>query len=106
MPLISCHDCSKPVSTSARECPQCGSKDLAGPIRAGRRASRTVGAEARNDRTLIWMVVLLGAVGALYGIEMSSTFLGEVIFGTLYSFVGVCVAVPLAFAINVTRQWI
>jgi nitrogen fixation protein FixH len=52
------------------------------------------------------MVVLLGAVGALYGIEMSSTFLGEVIFGTLYSFVGVCVAVPLAFAINVTRQWI
>jgi hypothetical protein len=28
------------------------------------------------------------------------------IFGALYCFVGVCVAVPLAFAINVTRHWI
>jgi hypothetical protein len=26
--------------------------------------------------------------------------------GALYGFVGVCAAVPLAFAINVTRNWL
>jgi hypothetical protein len=52
------------------------------------------------------MMAMLGAVGALYGIEVSSTVLSEIIFGALYCFVGVCVAVPLAFAINVTRHWI
>lgn len=104
--LISCHDCGKPVSLSARQCPQCGSRDPAGPVRVSRRASRAIGAEARNDRTLIWMIAILGAIGALYGIEVSSTMLGEIIFGALYGFVGVCAAVPLAFAINVTRHWV
>jgi predicted PurR-regulated permease PerM len=52
------------------------------------------------------MIAALGAVGAVYGIEVSSTLLGEIIFGALYGFVGICVAVPLAFAINVTRHWI
>jgi hypothetical protein len=104
--LISCHDCGKPVSLSARQCPQCGSRDPAGPVRVSRRASRSIGAEARNDRTLIWMMVVLGAVGAFYGVEISTALFGEIIFGALYSFVGVCIAVPLAFAINVTRHWI
>jgi len=106
MRLIDCQDCGKPVSLSARQCPQCGSRDLAGPVRASRRASRRVGAEARNDRTLWWMIAILGAVGVLYGIEISSTLVGEIVFGALYGFVGVCVAVPLAFAVNVTRDWI
>ena len=104
--LIDCQDCGKPVSLSARQCPQCGSKDLAGPVRASRRASRRIGAEARNDRALIATMIMLGAVGALYGIETSSTALNEIIFGALYCFVGVCLAVPLAFAINVTRHWV
>jgi predicted PurR-regulated permease PerM len=52
------------------------------------------------------MIAILGAAGAFYGIEVRSTFFSEIIFGALYGFVGVCVAVPLAFAINVTRHWI
>ena len=52
------------------------------------------------------MIAVLGAVGTLYGIEVSSTLFGEIVFGALYGFVGVCVAMPLAFAINVTRDWI
>ncbi|WP_210253927.1 hypothetical protein [Bradyrhizobium sp. S69] len=48
----------------------------------------------------------LGAVGALNGIEISSTLFSQTVFGALCGFVGVCVAVPLAFAINVTRYWI
>jgi hypothetical protein len=52
------------------------------------------------------MVTVLGAIGAFYGVETSSTFFTEIIFGCLYAFVGVWIAVPLAFAINVTRQWI
>ena len=77
-----------------------------GSVRASRRSSRTVGSEARNDRTLWGMIAILGAVGALYGIEISSTLFTEIIFGLAYGFVGVCIAVPLAFAINVTRHWI
>ena len=52
------------------------------------------------------MMILFGAIGVLYGAEVSSTLLSEIVFGALYGFVGVCVAVPLAFAINVTRHWI
>jgi predicted PurR-regulated permease PerM len=48
----------------------------------------------------------LGAVGAFYGIEINSTLFSQIVFGALYGFVGLCVAVPLAFAINVTRHWI
>jgi ribosomal protein L40E len=102
--LIGCHDCGAPVSPSARECPQCGSRDFAGPIRASRRAKRTIGAEARNDRTLVALVTILAAIGAFYGVEVSSTIVGRISFGTMYGFVGACVAVPLAFAINVTRH--
>jgi predicted PurR-regulated permease PerM len=52
------------------------------------------------------MMVVFGAVGVLYGAEVSATLFSEIIFGALYGFVGVCAAVPLAFAINVTRHWI
>jgi hypothetical protein len=52
------------------------------------------------------MMVILGAAGAFYGFEVSSTPLTEIILGAVYGFVGVCIAVPLAFAINVTRHWI
>ena len=103
--LIDCHDCGNPVSISARWCPECGSKDLAGPVRPGRRASRTLGAEARNDRTLILFMTMLGATGAIYGAKTGSNWLSEAWFTLLYGFIGVVAGVPIAFAINVTRNW-
>ena len=106
MNLIECHDCGKPVSPSARQCPQCGSKEPAGPYRPSRRAARRNGIEERNDRTLVLMVMALGAIGALYGVEIDSTLYGKLLSGALYGFVGVCAAVPLAFAVNVTRNWL
>ena len=105
MKLIDCHDCGNPVSLSARWCPQCGSKDIAGPIRASKRASRATGAEARNDRTLMLMVVTLGAIGALYGSETGSSWVRETLGALLYGIVGVVAAVPLAFVVNITRSW-
>jgi len=105
MKLIDCHDCGSPVSLSARWCPQCGSKDIAGPVRASRRASRSVGAEARNDRTLMWMMGTLGAIGVFYGIETGASWMREVGGALLYGFIGVVAAVPIAFGINITRNW-
>lgn len=43
---------------------------------------------------------------AVYEIAVRATFPGEFIFSALYGFVKVGAAVPLAFAINVTRHWI
>jgi hypothetical protein len=105
MKLIDCHDCGSPVSLSARWCPQCGSKDIAGPVGPGRRASRTVSAEARNDRTLLWMIVTLGAIGALYGIEIESGWIRQAVGALLCGFIGVVAAVPIAFLVNITRNW-
>jgi hypothetical protein len=105
MNLIDCHDCGNPVSPSARQCPQCGSKELAGPYRPSERAAGRNGIEARNDRTLILMVIAFGAIGAFYGVEINSTLYGKLFFGALYGFVGICAAVPLVFAINLTRHW-
>jgi hypothetical protein len=96
MKLIDCHDW----------CPGCGSKDFAGPVRMSRRAAKRIGAEQRNDNTLILLIVLFGAAGAFYGVETSSTLIGKLAFGALYGFVGVCIGVPLAFALNVTRTWL
>jgi hypothetical protein len=104
MKLINCHDCGNPVSLSARWCPRCGSKELAGPVRVRRRTSRTVGAEDRNDRTLIWMIMTLGAVGAFYGIETGSSWIRETIGALLYGLVGILAAIPIAFTINITRS--
>jgi hypothetical protein len=95
--LISCHDCGKPVSLSARWCPQCGSKDLAGPIPA----SRTVGAQARNDRTTFLMVAMLGAFGVFYGVETGSSWIREVLGAIFYGFIGVVAAVPRAIGDSV-----
>jgi hypothetical protein len=105
MKLIDCHDCGNPVSLSARWCPQCGSKDIAGPVRTGRRASGTIGTEAKNDRTLIMFMVALGAIGAFYGAKTGSSWVSKAAFTLLYGFVGVVSGVPIAFVVNVTRNW-
>ncbi len=52
------------------------------------------------------MTVTLGTIGAFYGAETSSSLIGEIAFGSLYGFLGVCAAVPLAFAINISRNWL
>jgi hypothetical protein len=54
---------------------------------------------------LILAMTPLSDIGVLYGIEISATVFGRVLFGALYGFVGVCPAVPLAFAVNLTRYW-
>jgi hypothetical protein len=76
METITCHDCAQPVSFSAAACPNCGSREPTGPYRHNRKEARRLGAEDKNDRTLIMMTVGLGAVGAFYGVETSSSALG------------------------------
>jgi DNA-directed RNA polymerase subunit RPC12/RpoP len=105
MNLIDCYDCGNPVSLSARQCPQCGSKDLARPYRPSEKAARRNGVEALNDRFLILMVAALGAIGAIYGIETGSSWMREAVGALLYGFIGVVMAVPIAFALNITRHW-
>jgi hypothetical protein len=47
----------------------------------------------------------LGAIGAFYGVETSTSSLGALMLGFCYGFVGVAIGAPLAFAINITRNW-
>jgi hypothetical protein len=61
--------------------------------------------EERNDRNLIIIMTALGAIGAFYGVETSSSSLGALVLGLWYGFVGVAIGAPLAFAINITRNW-
>ncbi len=51
------------------------------------------------------MTVGLGAVGAFYGVETSSSALGAYVAATVDGFLGAAIGAPLAFAINVTRNW-
>lgn len=105
METISCHDCGKPVSFSAVSCPRCGSAEPNGPYRHSRREIRRHRIEERNDGTLIMLMLALGTIGAFYGAKTGSNWLSEAAFTLLYGFVGVVVGVPIAFAINVTRNW-
>jgi rRNA maturation protein Nop10 len=73
MELINCHDCGRCVSFTAASCPHCGSIEPAGPYRFNRKEARRHRIEERNDRTLILMTVGFGAVGAFYGVEISSS---------------------------------
>jgi hypothetical protein len=103
--LISCYDCGKGVSFSAANCPHCGSAEPVGPYRHNRKEARRHRIEEKNDRTLIATTVALGVIGAFYGAESSSSVLGALIAGLWYGFLGVAIGAPLAFAINITRNW-
>jgi hypothetical protein len=103
--LITCHDCGKPVSFTAAKCPSCGSAEPAGPYRFNEREIRRHRIEAKNDRNLLIAAVASGVIGGFYGIESSSSTLGALIAALCYGFVGVAIAVPLAFAVNLTRNW-
>lgn len=103
--LISCHDCGNGVSFSAASCPHCGSIEPSGSYRLNAREARRLRIEERNDRRLILMTVGLAAIGVFYGLETSSSPLGTLITAPLYGFVGAAIGAPLAFAINMTRNW-
>jgi hypothetical protein len=98
--LLSCYDCSNAVSPNARACPHCGSTFPAGPARVGRRDSRTIGAEQRNDETLLGMFVLCIGIGFFFGAVTSG-----ILAAVDYGFVGAVIGVPAGFIINVTRNW-
>jgi hypothetical protein len=50
------------------------------------------------------MIMALGAVGALYGVETASSWMREAVGALLYGLVGIVAAVPIAFTINITRS--
>lgn len=51
------------------------------------------------------MTAGLAAVGAFYGLETSSSVWRTLVTVPLYGFVGAVIGAPLAFALNVTRNW-
>jgi hypothetical protein len=105
METINCHDCGWSVSFTAAACPNCGSREPSGSYRFSAREARRLGAEDRNDRNLIIVMTALGAIGAFYGVETSTSSLGALMLGFCYGFVGAAIGMLLAFAINLTRNW-
>jgi hypothetical protein len=105
MTLINCHDCGQPVSRKATSCPTCGSAEPSGPYQFTEKEIRRHRIEERNDRNLIVTMMILGAIGAFYGVETGSDALSAIVGALIDGFVGLSIAVPLAFAINLTRNW-
>jgi hypothetical protein len=91
------------VSFSAVACPQCGSREPAGPYKMSAKEARRHRGEERNDRNLATISLALGGIGALYGLASGSSALGTIIAVIGYGLLGVMVGVPLAFAVNMTR---
>jgi hypothetical protein len=102
--LIECHDCGGAVSFRAASCPHCGSMEPAGPYVFNRKEARRHRIEERNDRSLVVVTLSCGVVGALYGASGSTSMVGAVMAGLGYGTLGVMIGVPLAFAINITRN--
>lgn len=102
--LIKCHDCGGAVSFRAANCPHCGSMEPAGPYVRNRREARKHRIEERNDRNLVVVSLACGLIGALYGAAGSASTFGAVVAGFGYGLLGVLIGVPLAFAINITRN--
>jgi hypothetical protein len=102
--LIKCHDCGGAVSFRAANCPHCGSVEPAGPYVLNRKEAQCHRIEERNDRDLVVVTLSCGLVAGLYGAAGSASTLGAVLAGLGYGMVGVLVGVPIAFAINITRN--
>jgi len=102
--LIKCHDCGGAVSFRAANCPHCGSVEPAGPYVFNRKEARRHRIEERNDRNLVVVTLSCGLVAGLYGAAGGASTLGAVLAGFGYGMVGVLVGVPIAFAINITRN--
>lgn len=102
--LIECHDCGQAVSFSAASCPQCGSREPAGPHVHSPRELRRLRAEARNDRTLIMSVVGCGLLGAALGALTATGPIMMFVGGVFYGLIGVLLGAPIGFVINMTRH--
>src|ERR1700688_5002848 len=101
--LIDCRDCRRPVSFSAVSCPHCGSTEPSGPYVHSKKELRRLGAEDRNDHTLLVTTVACCCGGALWGVLLSSSTLGAILAGLGYGTFGLLVGVTIRFAINMTR---
>jgi hypothetical protein len=104
--LIDCHDCRRPVSFRALNCPHCGSTEPTGSYAFSKKEARRFRVEQRNDHMLVVTTVACTGVGALYGILGSSSTLGAILVGIGYGVVGLLIGVPIGFAINLTRRLI
>lgn len=101
--LIDCHDCRRPVSFSAVNCPHCGSTEPLGPYVHSKKELRRHRAEERNDHTLLITTVACCCGGILWGVLLSSSTFGAILAGIGYGAVGLLIGVPIGFAINMTR---
>jgi hypothetical protein len=104
--LIDCHDCRRPVSFRALNCPHCGSTEPTGPYAFSKKEARRFRVEQRNDHMLVVTTVACTGAGALCGILGSSSTLGAILAGIGYGAVGLLIGVPIGFAINLTRRLI
>jgi hypothetical protein len=104
MELIGCHDCGGAVAFRAASCPHCGSVEPAGPYVFNRKEARRHRIEERNDRNLVVITLSCGIVGVLYGAAGNASMFGAFLAGSGYGMLGVLVGVPLAFAVNITRN--
>lgn len=102
--LIKCHDCGGAVSFRAANCPHCGSVEPAGPYVFNRKEARRHRIEERNDRNLVVVTLSCGLIGAFYGSAGHVTTSGVILAAVGYGMLGVLIGVPLAFAINITRN--
>lgn len=115
MEVISCYDCESVVSPSAVACPHCGSSQPWGPYRFNAKEARKFRIEHKNDNYLVRTTLLIGFIGALYGIVVGrksgseSSWYGVqsaiiVMNAAWYGFLGILFGVPLAATTNMYRS--
>src|SRR5215470_5327571 len=102
--LTNCHDCQRPISSSARACPSCGSLEPHGPYVHSGRENRRHRREERNDHTLMVAVLACSLGGAFYGALTASSTLSAILFGVLYGSLGALIGAPAGFVINMPRH--
>lgn len=104
MQTIACHDCENQVSFSAVACPHCGSSEPSGPYRFSAQQARRIGAEDKNDRTLVVSCIIFGLLGALYGALTSSGGWSEIVRVPTFALIGTTIAFPAVMLANVLRR--
>lgn len=100
MELIDCHDCRKPVSFTAAQCPHCGSREPAGPYQFSDRQSRRFRIEAYNDLRMVVFALLGAVIGVVYGVHVSDGWLSAVAMIPAYGLLGTTVGLAVAVSVN------
>jgi hypothetical protein len=97
--LINCYDCGNGVSLSAVACPHCGARQHSKLYNMSRRERRLLNIEARNDRTLVAMLLLCSFVGMFWGAATGGiwSLIG-------YGVIGFLIGVPAGFVVNLSRR--